>query len=380
MSSTSIPRGASDATVAAIADRAPGVAHPFAGKQVLILIHSDEGGGVEYLAGVMRSDLVSKGAQVDVHFLYANGRQSKLRKLGGIAKTAWEIIRRRPDVLVSFQPTASTLAGLVGLLSGCRARIVHQSNMPGDSDPVARVLDRAFGSIGLYSVIIANSKATEAAFTDYPAAYRRRMIRIEHGVSCPPVSRDRSAVLSRHAIPERERLLLGAARLSAQKGLARVVVALASLPGARLAIAGQGPERERLEALAEQHGVADRVHFLGYIDRAELAELYAVCDLFVFPSDWETFGLAAVEAAILGAPIVAKDLPVLREVLCVDGVCPSVFVASTEPEVWSQAIAGALLDTGFSERARAFAEAIADKYGEPRMLAEFAEVAERLVT
>lgn len=379
MSTTSLSQQPPHSVTAAIGDRAPYAATRFTGKRVLILIHSDEGGGVEYLAGVMRADLEARGARVEVHFLYAKGEQSRLRKLGGVATTAWEILRRRPDVLVTYQPTASTLAGLVGQLAGCRARIVHQSNMPGDSDPIARVLDRTFGTVGLYSVIIANSKATEAAFADYPAAYRRRMTRIEHGVACPPVSRDRQTVLARHSIPDGDRVLLGAARLTAQKGLARVIVALASLPGARLAIAGQGPERERLEALADQHGVADRVHFLGYIDRAELAELYAVCDLFVFPSDWETFGLAAVEAAILGAPIVAKDLPVLREVLCVDGVCPSVFVPSTEPDVWAQAISGALLDTSFTARARAFAEAVADKYGEPRMLAEFAEVAQRLI-
>lgn len=351
----------------------------FSGKKALMLIHSDEGGGVEYLAGVMRADLERRGAAVDVHFLYAKGEQSKLRKLRGVATTAWQILRRRPDVLVTYQPTASVLAGVFGMLSGCRARIIHQSNMPDDSDPIARVLDRTFGTLGLYSMIIANSKATEAAFADYPEAYRRRMTRIEHGVACPPVSRDRRAVLARHAIPGHDRLLLGAARLSAQKGLARVIIALSSLPGARLAIAGQGPERARLEALAEQHGVADRVHFLGYIDRAELAELYAVCDLFVFPSDWETFGLAAVEAAILGAPIVAKDLPVLREVLCVDGVCPSVFVASVEPEAWARAISGALVDESFATRARAFAEAIAEKYGESRMLAEFADIAQRLL-
>lgn len=352
----------------------------FSGKKVLMLIHSDEGGGVEYLAGVMRADLERRAAVVDVHYLYQKGEQSKLRKLRGVAATVWQIMRRRPDVLVTYQPTASVLAGVFGKLAGCRARIIHQSNMPGDSDPVARLLDRTFGALGLYSVIIANSKATEAAFDEYPDAYRRRMTRIEHGVACPPVSRDRRAVLARHAIPENDRLLLGAARLSAQKGLARVIVALSSLPGARFAIAGQGPERARLEALAEQHGVSDRVHFLGYIDRAELAELYAVCDLFVFPSDWETFGLAAVEAAILGAPIVAKDLPVLREVLCVDGVCPSVFVPSVEPEAWARAISGALVDASFPTRARAFAEAISDKYGEPRMLAEFAEIAQRLLS
>lgn len=347
-----------------------------AGKRVLVLIHSDEGGGVEYLAGVMRGELERCGADVLVHFLYPKGCRSKARKLGGIARAALEIIRQRADVILTYQPTASVLAGLVGRLTGCRARIVHQSNMPGDTDPIARALDRAMGSSGLYSVIIANSRTTEEAFADYPASYRARMRLIEHGVACPPVSRDRAAVLARHGVPQGDRVLLGAARLSAQKGLARIVSALPQLPGTRLVIAGQGPERARLEALARQEGVAQRVHFLGYVPRDELAELYAVCDLFVFPTDWETFGLAAVEAAMLGAPIVAKDLPVLREVLCVDGECPTRFVASAEPDAWARAIAGALIEPGLPRRAREFAHSIADKYGEERMLGALIETVE----
>ena len=58
---------------------------------------------------------------------------------------------------------------------------------------------------------------------------------------------------------------------------------------------------------------------LGALPADDIADLYAAADLFVFPSTWETFGLAAVEAGMAGLPMVVADLPVLREVLRADG-------------------------------------------------------------
>ena len=70
-----------------------------------------------------------------------------------------------------------------------------------------------------------------------------------------------------------------------------------------------------IHALAVTLGVDDRLHMLGALPADDIADLYAAADLFVFPSIWETFGLAAVEAAMVGMPMVVADLPALREVL-----------------------------------------------------------------
>ena len=74
----------------------------------------------------------------------------------------------------------------------------------------------------------------------------------------------------------------------------------------------------------------------------DIADLYAAADLFVFPSTRETFGLAAVEAAMAGLPMVVADLPVLREVLRADGTEPVAFVKSHDVEGWIAAIGRAL--------------------------------------
>ena len=79
---------------------------------------------------------------------------------------------------------------------------------------------------------------------------------------------------------------------------------------ARLLIGGIGPLTERWKQLARTQGVADRVHFLGLIPEAELADHYHGCDLFCLPSvsPAEAFGIVQVEAMACGKPVVSTRL------------------------------------------------------------------------
>lgn len=77
--------------------------------------------------------------------------------------------------------------------------------------------------------------------------------------------------------------------------------------GVRLSIGGEGKERSRLESLARELDLGDRVSFLGHLDRAQVRSLLASSDAFVFPSRHETFGIALAEAAAAGLPVVATD-------------------------------------------------------------------------
>lgn len=112
--------------------------------------------------------------------------------------------------------------------------------------------------------------------------------------------------------------VLAVGGIEPRKGTLDLVEAMALLPGVPLVIAGgetlfdYRDYRSAFEQRCSELGVDPVI--LGAVDDAELPGLVAACNAFAFPSTKEGFGLAAMEALAAGRPVVARDLPVLREV------------------------------------------------------------------
>jgi N-acetyl-alpha-D-glucosaminyl L-malate synthase BshA len=83
-----------------------------------------------------------------------------------------------------------------------------------------------------------------------------------------------------------------------------------------LQLVGDGPEHERIRRLVRDNGLADQVQFLG--ERSDLASVLRGADLFLLPSESESFGLAALEAMSCGVPVVASNVGGVPEVV-IDG-------------------------------------------------------------
>src|SRR5581483_5262216 len=95
-------------------------------------------------------------------------------------------------------------------------------------------------------------------------------------------------------------------RISWKKGLDRLITAWASIPHVELIIAGNDEENylPALRQLAETHGVADRVRFVGPVSDTDKWALYENAAVFVLPSYSENFGNVVAEAMAVGCPVV----------------------------------------------------------------------------
>lgn len=162
-------------------------------------------------------------------------------------------------------------------------------------------------------VVIANSRYTAGLVQPY--ARDETIVQVLHPPVAPLPDAEPAALARVAELVGRKRpLLVGVGRLEPRKGFDKVIAALPALaqqfPGVMLAIGGDGPDRARLQALAQEKGVADWVRLLGRVDDAMRAALLSSADLFVMPTrrvgrSVEGYGIVYVEAAWYGLPSVA---------------------------------------------------------------------------
>jgi glycosyltransferase involved in cell wall biosynthesis len=159
-------------------------------------------------------------------------------------------------------------------------------------------------------------------------------------------------------------IVLAAARHEHQKGLDVLLEAfpavLERVAGARLVVAGRaGNQTPRLERTAARLGLGSRATFLGA--RLDVLELLCAADVFVVPSRWEGLGSVLLEAMALEAPIVASDLPAVREVVTDEAT--ALLVPPDRPAALAAAVATTLADpAAAADRARRARQRFLDRY------------------
>lgn len=293
--------------------------------------------------------------------------------LGGHIRSA------RPDAVLTFQHFGNVIgAGVTHLVSRAPVIANQVSSALAMSRPV-RTADIVMGSLGFYDRITLNSKDMEREYSRYPQAYRSRMVHVPHGFE------DKALILPKHAARQKfnlptDRILLGcAARLHPHKRLDAAIRLLPDEPSWHLALAGQGADETRLRQLADELNVADRLHLLGEIAPRQIADFLACLDIFVFPTQAETFGLAAVEAANAGVPSVVTDLPVLREVLSFEGRPTALFVDASDQAKLSAAVSQLLTDQALSDELQQNARGLRLRYSVDAMVEEYVKILSEVV-
>ncbi|WP_029420349.1 N-acetyl-alpha-D-glucosaminyl L-malate synthase BshA [Alicyclobacillus macrosporangiidus] len=122
--------------------------------------------------------------------------------------------------------------------------------------------------------------------------------------------------LRRALAPNGEPILLHVSNFRPVKRVAdvlRVFARVRTKVAARLVLVGEGPDAWEVRQLTETLGIAPHVVFLGKQD--DVVPLYQVADLFLLPSQQESFGLAALEAMACGVPVIASDAGGIPEVV-----------------------------------------------------------------
>jgi glycosyltransferase involved in cell wall biosynthesis len=170
--------------------------------------------------------------------------------------------------------------------------------MNGIAESMARRLGRALASAARITAV---SAPLRAAMRPYVETSRVRIIpnMVDTGFFVPPGARR----------PGRPFTFAAIAHLNENKGHETLLRAFAHAFGSgddpRLIIAGDGPERSRLQALAGELNLESRVTFPGYLDRASVRDLLQRADALVHPSYHETFGIILIEALATGLPVIA---------------------------------------------------------------------------
>jgi glycosyltransferase involved in cell wall biosynthesis len=130
----------------------------------------------------------------------------------------------------------------------------------------------------------------------------------------------------------------------AQKGIDRLIEAfslIAPHTDSDLLIAGDGPDRERVKTMVRERGLDGRVRFVGRVSGRAKFDLLASARLLLMPSRYETFGIVAAEGLACQTPVVAFDLPCLREVIPAEA---GILVAQGDVAAFATAVLDLLAD------------------------------------
>ena len=211
----------------------------------------------------------------------------------------------RIDVLHSHKFGSNVWAAVIAPLCRVPVFVAHEHTWSFQGQPVRRFLDRR---------LIARASS---AFLAVSEADRRKMIEVEHidpaavrvvpnGIDALPEGAG-AKVRAELGLEAEDQVVGAVAVLRAQKGLEVLVRAAADLAGEfprlRVVVAGEGPERPALEALAGELGIADRLMLLGV--RSDIPDVLAALDVAASSSWFEGSPLAMLEYMDAGLPIAA---------------------------------------------------------------------------
>jgi glycosyltransferase involved in cell wall biosynthesis len=313
---------------------------------ILYFIDSLVPAGAERSLAALAPQYTARGVRLEVAFLHDRpGIHADLQRAGvqlysiagGGGRVGWlrraeRLVRRkRPDLV----HTTLFEADLVGRVAGAVTRIPVVSSLVNVAYGDEQLTDPALRTWRVRAALLAD--ATTARFvTRFHAISQHVAHTMGHRLHIPhqridvvPRGRDprelgtrtsarRSRARAALGVESNEPLIVAAARQERQKGLDVLLQALPEVlgsdPKTKVVLAGRdGNQTPLLQSLLQQLDIGGSTRFLG--TRSDVPDLLCAADVFVVPSRWEGLGSVILEAMALEAPIVASDLPPIREAI-----------------------------------------------------------------
>jgi glycosyltransferase involved in cell wall biosynthesis len=357
--------------------------------RVLLFQTQAEFGGAQEISRGLGASLEARGYDVHHAFIYRKSenypsagnvffasleRPTPLGLLGAFERLRKHISELQPDVVMTFQHYGNIIGAPLAKIAGVKHVVANLNSAIAACPFWLPYADAALGALRVYDVVVSNSAKTSEEFSLLGRVMGDRMILIDHGVEAKRSPHSKTEARSKLSLPVDVQLLGCAGRLHHQKNQAAIINILPRRESLHLALAGHGAEKDALRRQAEALGVADRLHFLGELTSDDVATFLASLDVFVFPSVAESFGLAVAEAAIVGVPVVSNDLPVLREVLSVDGRSSADFVDANDAGALYAAVTALLDDPARAQALTSNARRLEEHHSLERMVGGYQRI------
>jgi glycosyltransferase involved in cell wall biosynthesis len=220
---------------------------------------------------------------------------------------------QRFDVVHVYLFPAQLFAPIAQVLAGRRVPLVLSEGTPHHRRRKKWLHPLEMWMYKRYAAVACASEGIAASLREWLPEINSRISVIENGIDIEKFEQATPCSCASAGVSNGNCVLLYVASFQPRKDHKNLLRAIAQVPGADLLLVGDGDLRRPAERLAQQLGIADRVHFLGR--RADVPELLKMADIYVHPPAFEGFGIAAAEAMAAGKPIVATNVPGLAQVV-----------------------------------------------------------------
>lgn len=268
---------------------------------------------------------IKDGYKIRRYFCFRSKRES----CSPLEMLAFVIFTFVPTLVFCIKARPSVLHCHFGIPSGIVAYLcfkltkvpyiitAHGSDIPIFNKPyVSKKLYLAFRTIKPFT----NCVWRNASAVVCSNGYFKELIRQDYPFTNPQIISfgvDHDYFYPKKKIKDGKVRLIFVGRLSSQKGLPLLIKALSHLYNEIdwcLKIVGDGPERNNIEEIISINKLGERINITGWQDRSYVRSALWNADILLFPSVQESFGLVMLEAISTGTPVIASNLPILKEI------------------------------------------------------------------